>query len=281
MDTFGFTQKKFLAQDNRIQHRHIIQWLLQVYQKLVTNRISDQALRGFSQQYQIILKWCGIPAAVFPKSSDRRLWVEAVSDRIHFHRTCIRPSIRDEDLLLTVQTRDDSSGGEQRRDTGCIVALESIRSSFNTGSIFRTCEASGFWRIILGNTLGKADSRVQKTAMGSQERIKEEKTIDLAQTLMEKKEKGYRIIGVETIKAARPYYDHPWQTKSIVVFGNEEYGISKHVMAVCDTFVRIPMFGSKNSINIANAVSVICFHAAVCMFSPESCPVSQGSPGSG
>lgn len=281
MDTFGFTQKKFLAQDIRAQHRHIIQWLLQVYQKLVTNRISDQALRVFSQQYQIVLTWGRMKAEDFPESSDRRLWVEAVSDRIHYHRTCIHPSIRDEDLLLTVQSRDESPVGDQRKDTGCIVALESIRSSFNTGSIFRTCEASGFQRIILGNTLGKADSRVCKTAMGSQERIEEEKTTDLAQTLMENKKQGYRIIGVETIKEAHPYYDHPWQTKSIVVFGNEEYGISRHVRAVCDTFVRIPMFGSKNSINIANAVSVICFHAAVCIFSPENCLVSQGSPGSG
>lgn len=280
MDTFGFTQKKFLTLDVRAQHHHIIQWLLKAYQKLVTNRINEQGLIVFSQQYETILKWGRMQAAALPKSDNRRLWVEAVSDRIHFHRTCIHPSVRDEDLLLTVQIRDDASTGNQQQDTGCMVALESVRSAFNTGSIFRVCEASGFKRIILGNTLGKADPHVQKTAMGSQERIEEEKTADLAQTLMEKKEQGYRIIGVETIKEAFPYYNYPWQTKSIVVFGNEEYGISSHVRAICDTFVRIPMFGLKNSINIANAVSVICFHAAVCIFSPESCHGPQGSAGS-
>ncbi len=45
----------------------------------------------------------------------------------------------------------------------------------------------------------------------------------------------------------------------MLVFGNEEYGISSHVMPMVDAIVHIPMFGKKNSLNVANAVAVILF----------------------
>ena len=83
--------------------------------------------------------------------------------------------------------------------------------------------------------------------------------------MLDKKEAGFQIVGVETMESSLAFNDFAWQKKTILVFGNEEYGISSHVMAVCDEIVHIPMFGRKNSLNIANAVSVICFHVAGCL----------------
>lgn len=48
----------------------------------------------------------------------------------------------------------------------------------------------------------------------------------------------------------------------MLALGNEEYGISTHVMAVCDETVHIPMFGRKNSLNVANGAAVLLFHIA-------------------
>jgi len=261
MDTFEFTKKKFIAQCFETQNNHIIKWLSKFYQKLTTNRVNKKALNLFAYQYNEILKWTGMQTFVIPESDNTRVWIEAISDQIHFHRTCINKSIRDYDLFEKVQTKDAGLSSEQT-DINCIVALDGIRSLFNTGSIFRICDAAGFNSIILGNTLGKEDPRVQKTAMGSHKWVDQEKTSDLAQTLVDKKQEGFTIIGVETVKNSTSYHDIEWQKNTIVVFGNEEYGISSHVMDVCDKFVHIPMSGRKNSINIANAVSVICFHIA-------------------
>ncbi len=98
--------------------------------------------------------------------------------------------------------------------------------------------------------------------MGTHTLIHQEKTQDLAGKLFDEKKNGFHIIGVETIKNSRPYSDITWKQKTIVVFGNEEYGISSHVCQACDEFTHIPMFGKKNSINVANAASVICFDMA-------------------
>jgi len=261
MDTFGFTKKKLKSLPIKTQNRHIIKWLTEFYQKLITNRINPVLIDLFTSQYQQILNWTEMNPFIKPESNNIRLWIEIISDRIHYHRIATGNAIRDYDLLEKVQT-NDSALSCNHVDFDCHVALDGLRSLFNVGSIFRTCEAAGFNSIILGNTLGKEHPGVQKTAMGAHEWVEQEKTDDLAQTLLGKKEKGFQIIGVETIKEARPFNDMPWRKKTIVVFGNEEYGISSHVMETCDTFVYIPMFGRKNSINVANAVSVICFQIA-------------------
>jgi len=131
------------------------------------------------------------------------------------------------------------------------------------GSIFRTCDAAGIQSLILGNTLGKEDPRVQKTAMGAHKWISQETTSDLAQTLLEKKSQGFQIIAVETAVGSVPCHEFAWPSKGVVVFGNEEYGISSHVMPMADHIVHIPMFGKKNSLNVANAAAVILFQIAL------------------
>jgi len=259
MDSFGFTKKKFLARRYESQQKHIIKWLSSFYHTLTTNRVDNSSLEFFAKQYNQVLRWTDMDSFQWPEPITTRLCIETVSNRINLHRTFIDQSVRDYDLLEKIQT-EDADCFYDHMDINCHIALDGMRSLFNTGSIFRICEAAGFSSVILGNSSGKEHPGVQKTAMGAEKWVEQEKTEDLVQTLVDKKQKGFQIIGVETVKESIPYYDKQWQKNTIVVFGNEEYGISSHVMAVCDEIVHIPMSGRKNSINVANAVSVICFH---------------------
>ncbi len=261
MDTFGFTKKKLISLNPENQNRHIVNWLSKFYQKITTNRVTPESFDLFTTQYAQILEWLGMKPFIRPESLNTRIWIETISNRIHYHRLATGKILRDYDLLKKVQTNDTQVVTDQK-NFNCHVALDGLRSLFNVGSIFRTCEAAGFKSIILGNTLGKEHHGVQKTAMGAEQWIEQEKVNDLAKTLIEKKEKGYQIIGVETMEESSSFDEIDWTDKTIVVFGNEEYGISSHVMKTCDTFVHIPMFGKKNSINVANAVSIICFQIA-------------------
>jgi 23S rRNA (guanosine2251-2'-O)-methyltransferase len=262
MDTFGFTRKKLIALSVENQHNHMIKWLSEFYQKLRSNRINPSSFELFTNQYVQILAWTQMKPFVPPDSDNIKLWIESISDRIHYHRKATGKKILDYDLLEKVQT-DDLKAVTKKAETDCHVALDGLRSLFNVGSIFRSSESAGYKSIIHGNTPGKEHPSVQKTSMGATDWVEQEKTDDLAGTLLEKKAAGFRIIGVETIKGTSPFNAVEWKEKSIIVFGNEEYGISTHVMQVCDEFVHIPMFGNKNSINVANAVSIICFHAAM------------------
>jgi tRNA G18 (ribose-2'-O)-methylase SpoU len=274
MDGFPFTKKKFLSLSLENQNKRMVEWLTGFYQKLTTNRMGPASLALFTRQYNEILAWTGMEHFIRPDTGSTREWMECISGRIHLHRSAMGRVLRDHDLLEPVRT-GDAGRSPVSSDINCHMALDGIRSLYNVGSIFRICEAAGFSSIILGHTLGKDHPGVQKTAMGAEKWVGQEMVTDLAGCLLQKKEAGFRIIGIETMGNARAFHEFSWQENTILVFGNEEYGISSHVMAVCDDFVHIPVFGKKNSINIAAAAAVICFQVAVSL-NPS---VSMTSPG--
>jgi tRNA G18 (ribose-2'-O)-methylase SpoU len=195
---------------------------------------------------------------------DTKILIEFVSDSIHLHRIKAGLCPKDHDLLVQVMSADRKLPEKQLPVFHYHIALDGLRSLFNTGSIFRTCDAAGFQSIILGNTPGPEHPVVRKTSMGASNWVSFTKTDDLAAGLYAMKKKGFKITGIETVKDSESYANYSWQEKGVVVFGNEEYGISSHVMKICDDFVHIPMFGVKNSLNVANSVSIIVFHIAGC-----------------
>ncbi|MCP3944275.1 MAG: RNA methyltransferase [Desulfobacteraceae bacterium] len=260
MDTFGFTKKKILSLSEKNRHRHIIDWLSAFYQKLAANRIKKTVFDDFCSRYETILKWTNLPLPLRPDQGTRPQ-IEYISNAIQSHRLASGITLRDDTLLEPTTFQDRTTSTIQLPDMEYQVALDGLRSLFNVGSIFRTCDATGVRTLILGNTLGKEHPQVQKTAMGAQEWVPQEKTSDLAKTLVTKKEQGFRIIGMETVPGSIPCHKFAWPSKCVVVFGNEEYGISSHVMPVLDDIVHIPMFGKKNSLNVANAMATVLFQA--------------------
>lgn len=249
-------------------------WLSEVYQKISSNRITPRSLDLFADEYIKVIGWSGtLPDRTLvkiPERHDVKSWLAFISDAIHFERIAWNVSPKDHDLLPGVQDliaqkdRIDDNTKFARLDYH--MALDGVRSLFNVGSIFRSCEAAGFSSVILGNTPGRENPTVRKTSMGTVDLMPHKKSSDLAQTLVEMKELGYTITAVETAMDSRPFYANDWQDRGVLVMGNEEYGISPHVLAVCDATVHIPMFGRKNSLNVANAATVLLFHIATSLY---------------
>ncbi|MCG8565781.1 MAG: RNA methyltransferase [Desulfobacterales bacterium] len=262
MDSFGFTRKKFIRLREETRHSHVIKWLSRAYQSLRTNRMSPRGFETFGRQYNEVRSWMELSPLDLPEPGGKAFLV-FVSDAVQFHRGCLGLAPRDEGLLPSVIEQDRDPVASTRPGREILVALDGLRSLFNVGSIFRSCDAAGVKGLILGNTPGKEHPKVVKTAMGSQEWMDQEKAEDLYPCLMEKKAMGYTIIGVETVEQAQPVNEMEWPEKMVLVMGNEEYGISPQTLAACDAFVTIPMMGRKNSLNVANAASVVLFHAAL------------------
>lgn len=268
MTTFPFTEKKFRTLSPTGQHRRLIHWLGQVYQDLCTNRTSPAALQLFSQQYAGARKWQNSTPPSFPRGTDGRAWMEFISDAIHHHRTGTGVQPRDPDLLPRVFTEDKKLPPPAPPSFQYHMALDGLRSLFNVGTIFRTCEAGGFQSLLLGNIPGGDHPTIQKTAMGTSTWMPHRTTPDLAGELLDLKKNGTAVIGVETTATSTVHSEFAWPDNGVVVMGNEEYGISSHVMATCDHFVHIPMLGRKNSINVACAAAIIVFQVAAFFMHP-------------
>ncbi|MBQ5371536.1 MAG: RNA methyltransferase, partial [Rikenellaceae bacterium] len=69
---------------------------------------------------------------------------------------------------------------------------------------------------------------------------------------------GYQIVAA-TEKSRKLLYDADFTRPTAIVMGNEERGISKEVMKLCDEQLAIPMIGHIESLNVSAAAAVMLF----------------------
>lgn len=144
--------------------------------------------------------------------------------------------------------------------TKLFVLLENIRSAYNVGSIFRTCDAAGVNNLFLaGYTPFPPHRKIEKTALGSIESVAWEhgkNPITLAKKL---KKIGIKLIVVESNKKAKSIFKSSFSKDSCLIFGNEVEGVSAELIKVSDEVVKIPQFGKKESLNVAVASGIAIY----------------------
>lgn len=141
-----------------------------------------------------------------------------------------------------------------------ILVLDNLRSSYNVGSILRTCDALGVEEVYFcGITPGPTDKKVQKTALGAEKNIKPTETSSTYDTVTKLRTDGYQIIGLElSDKAVDLDKIHP-SAKCALIVGNEVSGISEEIMELCDSIAQIPMKGIKESLNVSVAFGIAAY----------------------
>ncbi|MCX7797661.1 MAG: RNA methyltransferase [Melioribacter sp.] len=141
------------------------------------------------------------------------------------------------------------------------VVLNSIRSSYNVGSIFRTSDGAMIEKLFLcGYTPHPPKKEVLKTALGAQDSVAWEYVKDPKQVILSLKEKGIKICALELTDKSIPYYkvsknDFPL----CLLIGNEISGVSQDLLDLCDFSIEIPQYGIKQSLNVAVAYGIAIF----------------------
>jgi 23S rRNA (guanosine2251-2'-O)-methyltransferase len=140
------------------------------------------------------------------------------------------------------------------------VLLDNVRSMYNVGAFFRTADAASVERVYLaGITARPPKKAITKTALGADETVPWEHSWDAIAMADSVRARGYELAAVETSVHAVDLFD--WQPRFpvCVVFGHEVDGIQPELSARCDTFVRIPMLGTKHSLNVATAGGIVIY----------------------
>ena len=177
---------------------------------------------------------------------------------VPFERWAERP-LRDDEFLVQ---EGDSRTPNSTPVTGPPLAavLDNLRSAFNVGALFRAAECAGAQRVELsGYTPSPATSAAGKTAMGADTLLTwtaHARLKDAAQALHAD---GYALVALETSDRAVDVYDLKWPEKTAILVGNERFGLGADALRAADLVCRIPMFGRKNSLNVAAAFAVAAF----------------------
>jgi 23S rRNA (guanosine2251-2'-O)-methyltransferase len=140
------------------------------------------------------------------------------------------------------------------------VLLDNIRSLYNVGAFFRTADAAAIEKLYLCGITGKPPRKeISKTALGAEDTVPWEHTEDALGLIRTLRAREFEIAAVETSIHAVDLYDLTPRFPVCVAFGNELEGLQPELSAMCDTYVRIPMLGTKHSLNVATAGGVVMY----------------------
>lgn len=156
-----------------------------------------------------------------------------------------------------------------------ILVCHNLRSAHNVGSLLRTAEGLGVYKVYFSGYTPypqvKNDSRlphlvkaihekIAKTALGAEESQECEHMEDVFKLIAELRVAGYEICALEQTDGAVPLQEFIATNMVAIVVGREVEGIELEVLKAADRILQIPMFGSKESFNVAQAAAMALYH---------------------
>lgn len=233
----GYSKKKFLSHTIEKQHKECALLLKKIYYHLSQNQPTEILWNTY-------LKWMKWMGHVAPSQK-----LKAIADAYHFHLSFTRISLKEHNLLPQIHTQD-KFWAPPCLDT--VIFLENIRSAHNVGSILRTTEAMSLGSVVFGGmTPLPTHKQVQDTSMGTWNWIEWRKggISNLPRPL----------IALETGRETIPLDEFHFPKSFTLALGNEEYGCSDALLREADCIVSIPLYGRKNSLNVANAFAIAAY----------------------
>jgi 23S rRNA (guanosine2251-2'-O)-methyltransferase len=141
-----------------------------------------------------------------------------------------------------------------------LLVLDGITDPRNLGACLRVADAVGVHAVIApkDRAAGLTDVAM-KTASGAAESVPYVMVTNLARTLRELQE---RDLGDGTAgEAEKDLYAAEWPVATAWVLGAEGDGMRRLTRENCDQLVKIPMYGSVESLNVSVAAGVCLYEA--------------------
>lgn len=136
------------------------------------------------------------------------------------------------------------------------IAVEDIFQFHNTSAVMRSCEVFGIQELnIVEQRFGKDIDK--EIAMGAQKWVDINKYDTIGNCIETLKEKGYQIIATTPHNDSCLLHEFDVTKKSALFFGTEKEGLSEEVMSKADGYLKIPMVGFTESLNISVSAAII------------------------
>lgn len=147
-----------------------------------------------------------------------------------------------------------------------VVVLDDVRSLYNVGSVFRSCDAFRVEAVYLcGITATPPHVEIHKTALGAEDSVDWEYFKTTEEAVAKLKEKGYFVYSIEQVEGSTKLQNLHSSSLSpgyAVIFGNEVKGVKQEVVDMSDGCLEIPQFGTKHSLNVSVTAGIVVWEFA-------------------
>ncbi|MFC7443864.1 tRNA (guanosine(18)-2'-O)-methyltransferase [Mesoflavibacter sp. HG96] len=140
------------------------------------------------------------------------------------------------------------------------VATEDVYQLHNTSAVIRSCDVFGVQEV---NIVEEVNTKRidREIAMGAQKWVDLNRFHSVKDCISNLKAKGYQIVATTPHAEDCDLYDFDVTKKSCFFFGRETEGLSDEVIQQADCFLKIPMVGFTESLNISVSAAIILQHA--------------------
>ena len=146
-----------------------------------------------------------------------------------------------------------------------IVVLDDVRSMYNIGSVFRTCDAFRVEAVYLcGISCTPPATEIHKTALGAEDSVSWKYFKTTLEAVAELKKEGYQILSIEQVEHSTKLQTFVPQEgqRYAVILGNEVKGVHQEVVDISDGCLEIPQLGTKHSMNVSVTAGIIIYKFA-------------------
>lgn len=168
------------------------------------------------------------------------------------------------ELLAVVTMPDDDLRRIPVHNELLVVVFDRPASPGNLGSIIRSCDAlrvDGL--IITGHSVDAYDPETIRASTGSFfalpiVRLASQKELLPWFDAVRERIGSFQIVGSDE-RAEHTIDAHDFTKPTVLIVGNETWGMSASYKELCDAIVKIPIYGSASSLNVASATSIVLY----------------------
>jgi tRNA (guanosine-2'-O-)-methyltransferase len=158
--------------------------------------------------------------------------------------------------FITQNRKDNFLKILQNRTKHFTVVVEDIFQMHNASAVMRSCEIFGV------QELNVVEARYGKTvdkeiAMGAQKWVDIIKYDNVAHCINNLKSRGYQIIATSPHENDCFLDDFDISRPSALFFGTERDGLSDQILQEANGFIKIPMVGFTESLNISASAAIV------------------------
>ena len=163
------------------------------------------------------------------------------------------------ETFLTDHRRERFQKVLKKRTKHFTVATEDVYQLHNTSAVMRSCDVFGIQEL---NIVEEVNSKSidNEIAMGAQKWVDLNRYHSTKDCIKDLKSKGYQIVATTPHVDDCELIDFDITNKSCFFFGRETEGLSQQVIDQADCFLKIPMVGFTESLNISVSAAIILQH---------------------
>ena len=141
------------------------------------------------------------------------------------------------------------------------LICDNVTNAPNIGSLFRIADAFGIEKLILCGDDISLGRKMAKTSRATEKVVNYEVNRDALEVIQDLKSKNYQIISLEITNSSQAVHNVQFSTNKPIalIIGDENFGVSEHILNISDVIIHIEMFGQNSSMNVVQATNIALY----------------------